>query len=134
MQPHILIATQKENDLLELLLGTENYTLILKDSAEAVLAYLREHTPALMMLDAHLPDLSGLVIAGRVRRVKRLQDIPIIALVSARDTYVLKDAQHVKVNHIITKPLTGQDIRAVVAKQLGVTTLSEPFAQLKAAS
>jgi DNA-binding response OmpR family regulator len=134
LQPHILIATHKENDLLELLLGTENYALILKDSAEATLAYLREHTPALMMLDAHLPDLSGLVIAGRVRRVKRLQNVPIIALVSAKDTYVLKDAQHAGVNHIITKPLTGQDIRAIVAKQLGKTTLSERDPQLKAAS
>lgn len=124
MSPDILIATEKENDLLELLLSTESYQLVMRTSGQDVLAYLREHTPSLLIVDAHLPDLGGINITRRVRRVSRLADIPVLLIVSARATNTLQEAQEAGASEIVTKPLTGKDIRAMVARLLGKQTLS----------
>ena len=56
--------------------------------------------------------------------MSRLARIPVLLLVSAKDTNTLQDAQRANADEIITKPLTGKDIRAIVAGLLGKRTLS----------
>ncbi len=128
MNHDILIATEKENDLLELLLSTGTYQVILRESGQEVLAYLKENTPALLILDAHLPDLSGIGITSRVKRIARLASVPVLLLVSAKATNTLEEAQKSRADEIVTKPLTGKDIRAIVARLLGRQTLSDNVA------
>lgn len=121
----IVIATEKENDLLDMVLSTENHDLVLLSKGQDVLAYLREKTPALMLIDAHLPDIGGLTICNRVKKVARLQTVPFILLVAARDAASLKEAELCRSDALITKPLGGKDIRAIVARLLGKKTLSD---------
>lgn len=121
----IVIATEKENDLLEMVLSTENHDLVLLSKGQDVLAYLREKTPAMMLIDAHLPDVGGVTICNRVKKVARLQAVPFILLVSARDTASLKEAELCQASALITKPLAGKDLRATVARLLGKKTLSD---------
>lgn len=125
MNHDILVATEKENDLLELLLSTENYQLVFKESGKEVLEYLRGNTPALLILDAHLSDLGGINITHRVKRISRLAAVPVLLIVSARATGILQDAQLAPAEEIVTKPLAGKDIRAIVARLLGRQTLSD---------
>lgn len=125
MNRDILVATEKENDLLELLLSSENHQVILKESGKDVLEYLQSHTPTLLILDAHLSDLGGINITHRVKRVSRLKAVPILLIVSARATQTLLEAQLAPAEMIVTKPLTGKDIRAMVARLLGRQTLSD---------
>lgn len=124
MSHDILVATERENDLLELLLSTENYRIVLKDTGKEVLEYLRGNTPSLLVLDAHLSDLGGINITHRVKRVSRLAAVPVLLIVSARATGVLQDAQLAPADEVVTKPLAGKDIRAIVARLLGHQTLS----------
>ena len=121
----IIIATEKENDLLEMVLSTDNHDLVLLSKGQDVLAYLRKKTPALLLVDAHLPDVGGITICGRVKKVARLQAIPFVLLVSAKDTVSLKEAELCRADALITKPLGGKDIRATVARLLGKKTLSD---------
>ena len=131
MTPDILIATEKENDLLEMLLSTHNYNLVFADTGAEVLSYLREHTPALLMVDAHLPDLGGIKICSRVKKVPRLQEMPTILLVDARNNRLLQEAENCDSETLITKPLTGKDIRAIVARMLGRETLTEDLLDIR---
>ena len=121
----ILIATSTETVLLEMLLSTQNYRLEFRDTGEATLAYLREATPALIMLDAKLPDVSGTALCSRIKRVSRLKPVPLMLLVSAKNTQGVTDASLCGCEELITKPLAGQDIRARVAGLLGKQTLSD---------
>jgi CheY-like chemotaxis protein len=54
-------------------------TTLLKDGSE-VLEHLRATTPDLLVLAADLPLASGIDIANRVRRIKRLQQVPVLLL------------------------------------------------------
>lgn len=127
----ILIATDKENSLLEMLLSSERYDVVSHTTGRDILEYLKDHTPTLIMLDANLPDLNGANICGRLKKIKRLQGVPIIMLVSARDSQQYLDAQLSNADSIIKKPLMGQDIRATVAQLLGKHTLSDVQAPLR---
>lgn len=120
----ILIATANQNDLLEMLLSTQNYTLVLETSGRDMLAYLRNHTPQLIIVDTHLPDLNGINLCERVKKVPRLSQVPLMLLVSARDTNSFENAKRCAYDALVTTPLTGQDIRAMVAGLLGKETLS----------
>ena len=121
----ILIATASQNDLLEMLLSTQNYTLVLETKGQAMLAYLREHTPQLIMVDTHLPDLNGINLCERIKKVPRLAQVPLMLLVSAKDTNSFENAKRCAYDALVTTPLTGQDIRAMVAGLLGKETLSD---------
>ena len=124
----IVVATEKENTLLEMVLSTENYHLVLLDKGLDVLAYLREQTPALLLVDAHLPDVGGITICSRIRKISRLQTVPFVLLVAAKDTTSLKAAELCRADALLTKPLGGKDIRATVARSLGKKSLSDaPF-------
>ncbi len=128
MQPtstqDIVVATEKENDLLELLLSTEHHSLVLLTKGQDVFAYLRENTPALLLLDAHLGDVGGITIGSRIKKIARLQTVPFVLLVAAKDTASLKAAELCRPDALLTKPLGGQDIRATVARLLGKKTMS----------
>lgn len=121
----ILIATANQNDLLEMLLSTQDYTLVLETKGQAMLAYLREKTPQLIIVDAHLSDINGIVLCERIKKVPRLAKVPLMLLVSAKDTNSVEDAQRCAYDALVTTPLTGQDVRAVVASLLGKETLSD---------
>jgi len=129
----ILIATASQNDLLEMLLSTHNYNLVLETTGRAMLAYVREHTPRLIIVDAHLPDLNGINLCERVKKVPRLSKVPLMLLVSAKDTNSFEDAQRCAYDSLVTTPLTGQDIRAEVAGLLGKETLSDNYINFRRA-
>jgi CheY-like chemotaxis protein len=94
----LLIAVEDEPRnaaLLEAILGRSGYRLrIAADLAEAR-ELLAEHTPALVLLDRHLPDGDGLDLIPEMRGSERLGDVPIL-LVSAsvlpRDVRAAMDA------------------------------------------
>ena len=130
----IVIATEKENDLLEMLLSTDHHDLVVLSSGQDVLAYLRAKTPALLLVDAHLSDVGGIAICSRVKKVTRLQAVPFVLLVAAKDTASLKEAHLCRADALITKPLGGKDIRATVAQLLGKKTLSDGLLDLSPSS
>jgi two-component system cell cycle response regulator DivK len=81
----LLLAVEDEPRnaaLLEAILGRSGYRLrIAGDLAEAR-ELLEETTPALVLLDRHLPDGDGLDLIPEIRGSERLGDVPIL-LVSA---------------------------------------------------
>jgi len=81
----LLLAVEDEPRnaaLLEAILGRAGYHLeVAKDLAEAR-EFLAEETPALILLDRHLPDGDGLDLVEPIRSTERLRDVRIL-LVSA---------------------------------------------------
>ena len=110
----VLVATVNDNRLIELSLESAGYHLQMVTSGEEALAYLREHTPAIMIIDAHLMDLRGTILCDRVKRVTRLKHIPIILLVNAHDLRMIEDARISRADELITKPFMGRRLRSTV--------------------
>lgn len=72
--------------------------------AEA-LRMITELNPDLALLDVYLPDLSGIDLLRRLRAAGQ-NDLDVIAITSAKDVNVLREAMHLGVVHYIVKPFT----------------------------
>ena len=85
MGGELLLAVEDEPRnaaLLQAILGRAGYRLeVAGDLAEAR-EFLAGETPALILLDRHLPDGDGLDLVGPIRSSERLREVPIL-LVSA---------------------------------------------------
>lgn len=61
--------------------------------------------PDLVLLDVYLPDLSGIDVLRRLRATGQAH-VDVIAITSAKDVNVLREAMHLGVVHYIVKPFT----------------------------
>lgn len=61
--------------------------------------------PDLVLLDVYLPDLSGIEVLRRLRATRQAH-VDVIAITSAKDVNVLREAMHLGVVHYIVKPFT----------------------------
>lgn len=72
--------------------------------AEA-LRLVAELRPDLVLLDIYLPDLSGIDVLRHLRATRQ-EHVDVIAITSAKDVNVLREAMHLGVVHYIVKPFT----------------------------
>jgi two-component system, sensor histidine kinase len=68
------------------------------------LAAAKRETPAAAMIDVHLPDLSGLILAQQIRQIVGEQ-IPIIMVSGDTSMETLNSLPHVGANYFFSKPL-----------------------------
>ena len=66
--------------------------------------------PDLVLLDVYLPDLSGVEVLRRLRAGGQAH-VDVIAITSAKDVNVLREAMHLGVVHYIVKPFTFATLR-----------------------
>jgi response regulator of citrate/malate metabolism len=66
--------------------------------------------PDLVLLDVYLPDLSGIEVLRRLRATAQAH-VDVIAITSAKDVNVLREAMHLGVVHYIVKPFTFTTLR-----------------------
>ena len=98
MDGQVLLAVEDEPRnaaLLQAILGRAGYELHVAGDLAAAREWLANGTPALVLLDRHLPDGDGLELIGTIRGSDRLRGVPIL-LVSAsvlpRDQSAAMDA------------------------------------------
>jgi len=84
-----------------------DHEILIMESAEAALAYLRQRSVSLMILDWSLPGMSGIDLVRELRRSEKYRHLPIImvtghnerddviaALKSGVDEYLIKPVQY----------------------------------------
>ena len=116
-------------ELFDLIFHVDGYTLKTFTDGQDVLAYLREHTPDLAILDTLTPSVDGFDLCRKMKSVKRLRDIPIILVTSGHPTLTDEDkglAKVVKADLVIPKPLGDKNLRERVKALLAGRTPHEP--------
>lgn len=103
--------------LLERVLAQE-FDVVSASDGTGALALANQIRPQLMILDVMMPGLDGFQLAGRVRLVPELKNIPIIFL-TARDGPLdtIKGIQ-AGARHYVTKPFKIDDLLGKVRKIL----------------
>lgn len=104
--------------VLDMLLSADGYVVHTVADGREALAYLREHTPDLAILDVNMPHVSGIDVCDRMKRVPRLKDVPVIILTVMKDERTGQMARLAKADRVIIKPLEGKDFRATVRELL----------------
>ncbi len=123
MNALVVSANATMRAYLEVTLEAEGFrTHSLADTGEA-LRYLKEHTPDLIVLDEDAKgELGALDLAWRIKRVRRLKEVPVVVLVATADQRTKVAAQMARVDKLLTKPLTGGEFRAFARRTLEIRT------------
>ncbi|HEX7002496.1 MAG TPA: response regulator [Trueperaceae bacterium] len=100
--------------VLDMLLSVDGYDVhMVEDGAEA-LAFLKENTPDLAIIDVRMPNVDGITVCARMKRVSRLKDVPVVILTALKDATTYEAARNAGADAIVHKPLEGKDFRQTV--------------------
>ncbi|MBE0688740.1 MAG: response regulator [Anaerolineae bacterium] len=119
-QPRILIV-EDDGDLAELLeahFSTENYDVLTAAWGAEALEIAQEEPLNLVMLDIHLPDISGYDVCRQLRLNRRTQEVPIVFLTEKRERIDKLQGLELGVVDYITKPFDMRELRLRVRNAL----------------
>ena len=94
-------------DSLKLLLELEGYRVNAYPSAGAFLAD-RGAAPACLILDQHMPQMSGLDLAERLRQEGSV--VPVLLITGSSTAAILARASALGVEEVLDKPLHDEDL------------------------
>ncbi len=80
---------------------------------------IKSGNPDLVILDIQLPEMNGIEICTKLRKIPNFKDIPIIAVTSFAMKGDKERILEAGFNHYISKPIKVQDFRELVKQYLG---------------
>ncbi len=106
------------------LLGNEGYTVLTASNGKEALELVRQKSVELVILDLKLPDMSGIEI---LRRIKRLRDnVEVIVITGYGTMKTVRAAMRLGAYDYITKPFDDNYVRALVENALSAAAGSPP--------
>jgi two-component system, response regulator len=126
----VLLVEDNRDDEELTILGLERANLqnpidVVRDGQEA-LEYLfgtdehgPEPVPAVVVLDVHMPRVSGLEVLSRIRAHERTRRLPVVILTSSCEDQDVTDGYDLGANSYVCKPVQFDEFATAVA-QLGV--------------
>jgi CheY-like chemotaxis protein len=94
-----------------------HYPTVSFHRGSAVLAYAREHGCLAAIVDVHLPDMNGLLVAERLRTLCG-PEAPIIILSGDTSMETLNSLPHVGATHFFSKPVAGSTLLEKINESL----------------
>ncbi|MBC8107228.1 MAG: response regulator [Anaerolineae bacterium] len=102
---------------LRIILKDAGYEPTICHSGNEALERARGDHPAAAMIDVHLPDLSGLILAQQIRQIVG-KDIPIIMVSGDTSMETLNSLQHVGATYFLSKPLNRKSLIELMKEQI----------------
>ncbi len=99
-----------------IIFANEDYELVVVDNGSAALDKAREIHPAVMLVDALMPEKSGYEVCEEVRRDPSLAATPLLLLVGAFEPFDENKARIAGADDFITKPFESQNLIDKVKK------------------
>ncbi len=99
-------------DLIAELLGYEGYQVITCRSGRDALLQAKDHTPAVILLDLMMPEMSGWQVISALRSMPQTCSIPVVLLSARRD--LAATAKELDVAHFLEKPFDLDELLELV--------------------
>ena len=129
MADELILIVEDDNNsrtLLRDVLEVKGYRTMTSETAEEGVALAQLHHPALILMDIHLPGMSGIDALRSLRAGKGTRDIPVIAVSAS----VMKEQQHEAMtagfDAFERKPISVSGILSIVREVLDRTTKPHP--------
>lgn len=107
---HVSIASR--------VLSASGYEVLTASDAETGLQMATAYHPDMIMLDLGLPDLDGQTLLGQIRRVPKLDDVPVVAVTAWPFETGSRMAEAYGFDGYISKPLNFKTLGEQVASFL----------------
>jgi CheY-like chemotaxis protein len=121
MAGRVLIVDDNPTNLklVAYLVRANGYEVDTAGDAEAALAAIAAHRPALILMDLQLPGIDGLELTRRLKSDPATRDIKIIAVTA----YAMKGdedkAREAGCDDYVTKPIDTRALPGTIAKHIG---------------
>lgn len=116
--PSLLITDDDAafRETLRLVFEPEGYRTLLAGDGEEAIAIVHREEVHLVLLDMHMPRLTGLETLRRVKRVRAI--LPCILLSAELDERTIQQALSAEAFSVIRKPVSRRQITGVVRQAL----------------
>lgn len=104
--------------LMEAVLRPHGYAILKAADGEEALAVAAREKPALILLDMHLPKLSGLEVLERLRRMPGFGDIPVVAVTAYAMAGDKEKFLAAGCDAYVSKPINVLELPRLVAEML----------------
>lgn len=113
---HILLVENSEIDRLiaQALIVTAGHQIDMAHNYEEVMTLVQHRSYDLILMDLHTPGVSGIEIAKTLRRNKKFQSTPIVALTRNAYPEEIKAWGEAGIQQFLSKPLTYNTLEAVI--------------------
>jgi putative two-component system response regulator len=126
MLNNLILCVDDDPINLSLLRNTlHNYKLVFARNGAEALAVVLKHSPALILLDVQMPDMTGFEVAQRLKSNPKTEHIPIIFVTSLLDEDDEQAGFDVGGVDYITKPISPCIVRARVQTHLSLVRASK---------
>jgi two-component system sensor histidine kinase/response regulator len=127
----LVIDDQEQNlQLLGTLLRAVGHEVTVATSGRQALELLAEHTPALILLDVLMPEMSGIEVCRKIKEEERWKDLPVIFLSAADDKDLIVQALECGGVDYVTKPFNKAELLARVHTHLALRRAREELRHL----
>lgn len=89
---------------------------LLAEDGEQALSIVRQEEVHLILLDMHMPKLTGLETIRRLKQFKAM--VPCILMSAQLDELILQEAHQIQVFSVLSKPVTFRQLTGVVRQAL----------------
>ncbi|HTV19188.1 MAG TPA: ATP-binding protein [Polyangiaceae bacterium] len=100
--------------LQDLLSDIDRVELVTANTAEHGLTLARERRPNVILMDIHLPGMSGLAALEALKSSPETRDIPVIAVTAAASALERERGERAGFHQYLTKPLVLDDVEAAL--------------------
>jgi CheY-like chemotaxis protein len=117
-----MLITDDDRDFRETLQGVfepRGFRTLLAANGEEALEIVRSQAVHLMLLDMHMPKLTGLETIRRVRRLREI--LPCILLSAGLDESIIRQAREADVFSVLSKPVGFAEITRIVSQAMRLT-------------
>ncbi len=120
--PSILIVDDEPNnfDVVEALLGDQDYILNYAASGQDAIASLDIYHPDIILLDVMMPGLDGVQVCRRIKSMEKWQAVPIIMVTAISTKEDLSYCLQTGADDFISKPLNTLELKARVGSMLRI--------------
>jgi len=106
-----------------------DYEIFLAKNAEEAFLQIKEHFPALILLDIILPDLDGLKVLEKIKQ--REPDAVVIMITATKTVKTAVEAMKLGAYDYVTKPFDVDELRLIINRALSTKALKEENRRLR---
>src|SRR5262245_30496950 len=121
LQPPSLLITDDDRDFRETLRGVfepRGYQTLLAADGDEALDIVQRQSVHLVLLDMHMPRLSGLETIRRIRQMPLDIALPCILISAALDAEIEAEARRQRAFSVLAKPIRLREITGLVQQAL----------------
>lgn len=117
---NILVVDDSNTNLvlLEAVFSSNGYTIFTAISVKDAFSIIKNNTPALILLDLNMPELSGYDFLEKIKADIELKDIPIIIVSALSDEASISKSISLGASEFVKKPVDIPLLKELVSKYL----------------